>query len=251
MSSPNINRKLVKINLALMIIILLWAPAHSQVVRTIKAQPGEICMLLELGAIIVQSDDGPKVEMILPPGQRSEKYKSVDLQSGDIIKMFNGKSMSTPALIEETYNGLAIGDDIMLGLKRGKEIFMQKFPKGDTKDMPARMEIKKCPASGSEASMDFIDIGILPEEKEGHIFISDVIPELVLAFGENPPAAGDEIVNIQSRKITSLKEMLDIYNKLKVGDTASLTVLRDKKELGLTFMRVKPEGAGPVKMIVK
>jgi C-terminal processing protease CtpA/Prc len=256
-----------KINLALLATILLWAPADSQVAKTIKANPGEICMLQELGAVILKSDDGPRVEIVLPADQRPEKYRSVDLQVGDIIKMFNGKSMGTAGLIDTTYSALAIGDEIMLGVRRGKNMLMLKFAKGDPKDMPSSMIVKKCPASGgevsteadvvkcpatgTEVSTDFVDIGILPEEKNGQILISNIISELVSAFGENQPAAGDEIIKIQSQKIKSLKEMLEIYNGLKEGETASLTVLRDKNELTLTFEKSKAGSAGPVKMIVK
>ena len=211
---------------------------------------GDIFMLPELGAIIVKSDDGPKVEMVIPPEHRPEKYRTVDLQIGDIIKMFNGKSMKTVPMCEEIYKGITVGDDVKLGIKRGKEMLIQTFAKADENDMASQMMVKM-KTSEEDISADFIDIGLLLEEKDGKIFVADVISEMGFKFEGGQPAKGDELIRIQDDKITSPEDLKMKYDKIKVGERVSLVFLRDGKEVTLKFDKPEAKEAKPIKIIKK
>ena len=77
----------IKNSVIFVALVMLWLPSQAQVVKTmtLSGEPGELFMLPEVGGIIVKSDDGPKLEMVLPPDHRPENYKTVDIQAGDII----------------------------------------------------------------------------------------------------------------------------------------------------------------------
>lgn len=248
----------IKTSAIFVALVMLWLPSQAQVVKTmtLSGEPGELFMLPEVGAIIIKSDDGPKVEMVLPSDQRPENYKTADIQAGDIIKMFNGKSMKTVLLIEETYNALGIGDELKFGVRRDKDIFIVKFGKMDPKDAPGQMMIKTCPASGAGEIGDIIsnlvEIGLVLNEKEGQIFVADVITEMPTVFTGAQPETGDQLIKIQSHKITSTKELAQIYGKIKAGEKTDLTMLRGGKEIVLQFVKPKSgPGAKPVKIIRK
>ena len=241
---------LIKNSAMLIALVMLWIPAQAQVVKTMtfNSEDGEIFMLPEVGGIIVESDDGPKVEMVLPSDQRPENYKAVDIQAGDIIKMFNGKSMKTVALIKETYEALGIGDQLKFGIRRDKSVLMIKFIKMDPKDARGRMMVKTISMSDDGETdniiagniiTDLIDLGLLLEKKDGIIFVADVITEVSTAFKGTQPENGDQLIKIQSSKISSPKELTQIYDKIKAGEKVDLTVLRSGEEVILTFE--KPE----------
>ena len=194
--------------------------------------------------------------MVLPSDQRPENYKAVDIQAGDIIKMFNGKSMKMVSLMEETYNALGIGDELKFGVRRDKDIFIVKFTKMDPKDAPGKMMIKTFPAPGGgdigNIIPDLVELGIVLSEKDGQIFVADVITEMSTVFAGNQPENGDQLIKIQSHKITSAKELTQIYDKIKAGEKADLIMLRGGKEIILQFEKPKSGcGAKPVKIIQK
>jgi len=239
----------------LMALVMIWIPVQAQVVKTMtfNSEDGEIFMLPEVGGIIVESDDGPKVEMVLPSDQRPENYKAVDIQAGDIIKMFNGKSMKTVALIKETYEALGIGDQLKFGIRRDKSVLMIKFIKMDPKDAQGRMMVKTISMSDDGETdniiTDLIELGLLLEKKDGIISVADVITEMSTAFKGTQPENGDQLIKIQSSKINSPKKLTQIYGKIKAGEKAVLTMLRDGKEVVLQFEKPKEGDDGPIKII--
>lgn len=258
---------LIKNSAMLIALVMVWIPVQAQVVKTMtfNSEDGEIFMLPEVGGIIVESDDGPKVEMVLPSDQRPQNYKAVDIQSGDIIKMFNGKSMKTVALIKETYEALGIGDLLKFGIRREKSVLMIKFIKIDPRDAQGRMMVKTISMSDDGETdniiadniiagniiTDLIELGLLLEKNDGIISVADVITEMSTAFKGTQPENGDQLIKIQSSTISSPEELTQIYGKIKAGEKAVLTMLRDGKEVVLQFEKPKEGDGGPIKIIKK
>lgn len=252
------KKGLIKNSLILMALVMLWLPVQAQHVKTmtIGGDGGEIFLLPEVGGIIVESDAGPKLEMVMPSDQRPGDYKVVDIQAGDIIKMFNGKSMKTVSAIEEAYEVLEIGDDVKFGVRRDKDIFIVKFAKMDPKDASGTMMVKSCPASDvgdlSNVSTDLVDLGLILSEKDGEISVVDVITEMPSAFIGTQPENGDRLVKIQSDNISSTKQLTQIYSNINANEKASLTILRGVKEINLQFIKPKSgSGGASVKIIRK
>ena len=91
-----------------LILFMFLSLPQAQVMQTLKfeAGDGDMFMLPEVGGIVVESNAGPQLQMVLPNNHRAKDYKTLDLQVGDIIKMFNGKSMKTVSSLQETYDAL-------------------------------------------------------------------------------------------------------------------------------------------------
>ena len=97
------------------------------------AEDDNIFMLEEMGGIIQISDEGAVLQMIMPPEQRSEQYKDVDLVIGDVIKMVNGKKIDSGETLQKLYDDLKIGDEIKMAIMREKIVHIVSFPKGEKK----------------------------------------------------------------------------------------------------------------------
>lgn len=111
------------------------SPAPKQ--KTILTfQAGEVFMLPELGAVIVADTTGLRVEFALPAAQRAKAYRQVDFETGDFILMVNGKRTKTVEQLEKIYGALAVGDEVKLGLRRGKEMRISSFKKAAKDDQP-------------------------------------------------------------------------------------------------------------------
>ncbi len=248
----------IKSGMVLIALFMFWLPSQGQVVKTMtfESEDGDIFMLPEVGGIIVESDDGPKLEMVLPKDQRPDDYKALDIQVGDIIKMFNGKSMKKVSSIQEVYEVMEIGDEVKFGIKRDKSVMMVKFAKMDPKDAPGKMMIRTVggPGGGGIGNIvaDLIDAGLVLEEKDGKILVADVITEMGSVFVGTQPESEDQLIKINSSKINSTEELTQIYDQIKAGKKVELTMLRKEKEVLLTFE--KPEsgcGGKPFKVMKK
>ncbi len=245
-------------SLILIALFMFWIPAQAQIVKTMtfEAEDGDVFMLPEVGGIIVESDDGPKLEMVLPVDHRPADYKALDIQVGDIIKMLNGKSMKKVSSIQDAYEAMEIGDEVKFGIKRDKSIMMVKFAKMDPKDAPGKMMIRTAggPGGGEIGNIvaDLIDVGLVLDEKDGKISVVDVITEMASVFTGTQPESEDQLIKINSSKINSAEELTQIYGQVKAGEKVELTMLRKGKEILLTFEKPKSEpGSKPFKVMKK
>ncbi len=252
------TKGLIKRGIILTALLMFWVSTQAQVMKTMtfEAEDGDIFMLPEVGGIIVESDDGPKLEMVLPVDNRPDEYKTLDIQVGDIIKMFNGKSMKKVSSIQEAYEAMEIGDEVKFGIRRDKGIMMVKFAKMDPKDAPGKMMIRTIdgPGDGENGSIitDLIDAGLVLDEKDGKISVVDVITEMSSVFTGTQPESEDQLIKINSSKINSTEELTQIYSQIKVGEKVELTMLRKEKEILLTFEKPKSEpGSKPFKVMKK
>jgi S1-C subfamily serine protease len=133
---------------------------------------------------------------------------------------------------------------------------MVKFNKMDPKNAPGQVMVKKFPASGDgkigKIITDLIDLGLVLEEKDGGIYVADVITEMASVFDGNHPESGDRLIKIQDIGISSAENLTQVYGKIKEGDKASLTILRDGNEVALQFVKAKAgKDGGPIKIIQK
>lgn len=231
--------------------IILWFPmAAGAQVHSLKIEgDGEIFMLKELGAIISESDQGMSVLLVLPPKQRAGAYRDVDLQEGDIIMMFNGQRMKAAGQIEEAYDGLKIGDEIKLGIKRDKDMMIVTFAKANPDDLPGQMKIMKgssCPAS---SDMTLAGVGVTLKKEGGKLVVDEVIPELAGKFSGTMPEKGDVVLKIQGTAISQPEQLSEIFSKIENGEKVEMVLVRKGQEVVTGF--VKQECAGGKSLIIK
>jgi len=229
--------------------VVFWFQAAGAQVRTMRIEGGEVFMLKELGAIISEGDNGLTVLMVLPPEQRAKAYRDIDLQEGDVIMMFNGKKMKTAAQMDEIYEGMKVGDEIKLGIKRGKDMMIAALAKANEDDLPGQMKMVKregCPASGN---ITMTGVGLLLKTDNGKPVIDDVIEELTGDFSGPKPEQGDVLLKIQGTAIDKPEQVDEVLAKIKTGEKVDLVLKRGDEEIVTGF--VKPECSQDKPLIIK
>ena len=122
--------KLSLIFTGLLAIGLLLSPstqAQKMVTKTLDAD--QVFIIPGLGAIVSQENDTLKVLMVPPVGDRSKKFKSVDLEQGDIILMCNGKRTKTVKALRAAFEPVEIGSELKLGIRRGGRMLISSLYK--------------------------------------------------------------------------------------------------------------------------
>ena len=226
-------------------------PINSQTKQAIKIMgpEGDIFLLKELGAVITEADEKIKVEMVLPPDQRDEKYKDVDIRTGDFIKMFNGKSIKSVKQLEKVFNNLDIGAEVKFGIRRDREMLIEKFIKADPDKLPGKMMMMTVSEEDGGVASALLDVGLILKQEDGKIVVDEVIPEMAEVFGDNVPQKGDIITAIQGKALTGPEQLRKKCGESKSGETVVLTLARDSKEFTAEF--VKESSCSVQKKIIK
>jgi S1-C subfamily serine protease len=239
--------------------------------RIMTFEQGEVFFLPELGAVILKGDDGLTIEMAPPAANRPKAYREVDLTEQDLIMMFNGKRMKTIADMQSRYDSLAVGGDIRLGIKRGKEMRIVSFAKIDQSKMPQTHQIMlggdadsaEAQATGAPQKQVMMswsggagggeivalpELGLVFTEEDSAVVVASILPNAAAIFKENTPVEGDILKSIGEQVICSVKKFHELYEKIAVGQTVKLRFVHNKKE---TTVAVEKTEAPEQKMIIK
>ena len=236
--------------------------------KSIEAGPGGVFNLPELGAVIIGGEKEIKVEAVLPAEHRPKAYQDIDLQNGDLIVMMNAKRVKSAKEIEEIYNGLKVGEEVKLGIKRKVERFIASFAKADPKDLPQRTMMvmdtddaggqpgptRRIVMGGREFSGDVAPLpglGIIAGSKEGgEVRVLDLMPNASQAVGGADIKKDDVILALNGEKIKSAVQLGELYEKIAVGAKLELHYRRGEKSM--TASLVKPEApAGMIRNEVR
>jgi S1-C subfamily serine protease len=206
----------------------------------------EIFMLNELGAIMNEAEEGLEVLMVLPSAQLPEAYRQVDLRTGDVVMMFNGKRVNNVAEITGIYDKLSIGDEIKLGIKREKEMVIEKLKKADPSEMPKAMMVMKRPGEEGDINSAMLDAGFILKAENGRIMIDEVISELSDKYKGTTPSKGDVITTLQGNSLSQPEDLIQTYSGIEPGKKVEMTILRDGEELSISFIKETCAGAKPL-----
>jgi C-terminal processing protease CtpA/Prc len=204
--------------------------------------PDEFILIGEFGGMITVANDTVKVEMVAPPDQRPEAYKSLDIQVGDVIKIVNGKSLTSIKPLEEIYEKASPGDLIKLGIIRNQKPTLIKFTKANPDDMPGKMEMKIIGGPDGSALTPLLDAGLVLTVEDDQIKIADVIEEIHFEFSGYTPHEGDVITELNGQKLQSMEMLNEIYETIKPGETVNLTLLHDGKKQQTLFTKQADPG---------
>jgi PDZ domain-containing secreted protein len=215
---------------------------------------GDIVFLNELGAIIMPRDSAFVVDMVNQPDQRSKEYKSVDLRKDDIIIMINGKKAKALADLQTVYDSLAVGQDVKLGVMRGKDRMIISFVKADASKLPNRQVMafstegngdsvvtetihgdgvkgKKVmrfgPGEGNIAMVT--ELGLILNEADAKIKIVGIQNDAPASVKSSGVQTDDAVTMIDKSKVGSMKEFLAVYDKIKSGTEFTLAIDRGGK----------------------
>ncbi|UCD18074.1 MAG: hypothetical protein JSV44_03965, partial [Candidatus Zixiibacteriota bacterium] len=149
------------------------------------------------------------------------------------------------AHIEETYNKLAVGDEIKLGLRRNKDMLIETLIKADPDSLPALTMIQR-QEYGSSIASALLDIGLILTENDGKITIDDIVQELAGGITGGPPERGDVIQKIQGQTITDPGQLPQICSKIKTGEKVELVLFRNGAEVPISYMKQGCENGKPL-----
>jgi len=231
--------------------LVLFTPTISFAqARTVQLLPDQdVFMLSELGAVIVDSENGPTILMVIPREKRTEAYRDVDLREGDTILMVNGKKITGARRLKEIYEGLKIGDELKLGIRRGKEMLIESVVKADPDKLPAQVMMLKGGEGSDDVATVMAAVGLILREDDGQVVIDDVLPGMEDKFTGGLPHKGDVIVKLQETSITGPGQLSEIYAKLKANDQVRLTLDHQGTEVSISF--AKQECSGNKPLIIK
>jgi S1-C subfamily serine protease len=216
------------------------APGDS--VRIVRKAEGDVVLLPEVGALIIQDGEGLKVQFVQATQNRRAPYKTVDLRTEDHILLFNGRRVKRIADLRNAYDALAVGGEVKLGLQRGPEMLISSYAKGDPKDLP-RMQIRVANDSGENQEV-LPAVGVVLTEKEKRVVVQEVLPLETSAIAKRDVRSGDVIVRLNGRDVSSLKQFVEAYDRLEVGSRVEWSTERKGKSITVSFAKPKP--AGPV-----
>lgn len=251
--------------IALCLALMALTATVSAQSHSFQVNEGEMFMIPEVGAMVM-SDEGILTVDFMPPTDNIPKaYRDVDIEIGDIIMMVNGKKMKSADDLEKLYEALAVGDQIKMGIKRGKGMLIASFNKADEKDLPKRKVmtmsiggdgsgemttteggvVKTMSFGGDGQALSIIqELGLLLIAKDDQVVLANLLPNAVAVFGDEKIFEEDVLAEINGKKVTSTTEFEEIYNAIEVGNMFSLKFIHDGTEFSKTLKKPKSQSGG-------
>jgi hypothetical protein len=172
--------------------------------------------------------------------------------------MANGKKITGAQAIKALYDGLAVGAELKLGIRRGEEMMIATIKKADPATLPQRRmviaegdpgEAKGWESNGQhrlEIDDDAKDVtpingaGMIIGTKEKDIVVLALMPHAREILGDAAIAKSDKITALQGKPVTSVEQFNSDFEAIKIGEVVTITVIHAGKELKASF--TKPEG---------
>ena len=202
----------------------------------LKGQP---FVLQEVGAVIVATDGTLTIEHVMPHDNRPKAYADIDLREGDKILMANAKNIKSTKDLEELYNSVAVGSELKLGVKRNEEMFIVTLAKADQSHLP-KMRIKL--GGGGNDVEALPALGIMLKTENGKVIVADKLPNESAALSKSDVIEKDELTEMNGKRVTSLKTLIDAYDSLPVGSTVEWKLKRVDKSITVSFKKPQPKG---------
>lgn len=224
--------------------------------QMITAESGEAFIIPECECLALMKDSVISIVAVLEPAKRPDKYKTIDIQKGDILLMMNGKKATDANLLRQMYDSLSMGAEIKLGLKRGGKPMIVAFQKGEPIEggnMKMVLDTDGGAPGGQgggrmvkqfAGGVDFdevdalVQLGMVVGIAKGKAVVADVLPMADEVYGKTMPQSLDEIVSIDGKPIKGMESIESLRPLLVTAKKGTLVVKRDGKEL--TFNYVVP-----------
>lgn len=255
------NRKIYFCFFLIIMVFFAESLAAQVFVQKKGAGEGEIFFLNEAAAMLKDEDGTIKVDVVLPGEQRPKEYQNIDLKQGDEILMVNAKRVKSLKELEKIYNELEMGDEMKLGVRRGEEMFIVSFNKIDPEKLPKRkFMIREGEPEDMKPGEDrkifserikienkdgkikpVLEIGLILKEVENKVKVDKVIADLAKKEANFDAKEGDVIFSLNGEKIQTVHQFSGIYDKIETGQDVKFVILREKKEMEVTFKKPKEE----------
>ncbi|MBI5727697.1 MAG: PDZ domain-containing protein [Ignavibacteriales bacterium] len=227
--------------LAFLFISIVLGIQAQQIVRKLS-KGGGVFNLPEIGGVILGDNGKVFFDMMMPADDRKAEYKSLDIKKDDVILMMNSKKITSIKEVEEMYNGAKPGDEVKFGLNRAGKNFLVSFKKGDPSQFQGMRTIIKTSDGAGKGISPIDEIGILAEEKEGKVFLTDILPFAPEALKNSGAKEQDVIVSINGTKTRSIKEVKKQLEKIGKGEKFTLGLQSGGKQKSISLKKEKPKG---------
>lgn len=262
-NSAKLNHSILSLFVCLTVISVILTTSHAADekkreggaprMQMITAESGEIFIIPECECLAMMKDSVISILAVLEPEKRPAKYKSIDIQKGDVLMMLNGKKLTDATLLRTLYDSLAMGAEIKLGLKRNGKPMIVSYQKGepieggnmkmvmntdgDTPGGPGGGRVVKQFAGGED--FDEIDalvpLGILIGISKGKAVVADLLPMAGEVYGEKTPATKDELVSIDGKPVKGMETIESLRPSLVTAKKGTVVVKRDGKEITFNY----------------
>ena len=215
----------------------LAAAARAQVEVQRGGPPGSY-FLREVGAMLVpdKAGDAARVEHGVEPEQRPAAYREVELAAGDRILAVNGKRVRSAQDVKAAYEALAVGAQVELGVERGTDRRIVRFPKGDPAKLPQSQRVELRIEEDPNAATDAMPaLGVVLKQKYAAGSPIEVVA--VLPNGEAIFQQGDHVVGLDGKPVTRLADFGARWDEIAVGAKVTIEIERAGKRHTETFER--------------
>ena len=234
-------------------LLILAAPAMAFQAQ-MKMVTMELFEIPELGAEIADEGAGPKIMRAVPPEGRLDAYKSVDIQTGDMIMSANGSQIKTTDDLRGVLEAARAGDTVRLALKRGTKFSLATYVVADTEliDKAVKMSTaywnehpdagggpKMVRMSVGEDVIPWIDLAVLLTDSDAGVTVKERIEMPKFVTEDLALDAGDIITSLQGNSVKNCESFMEAYKTIEVGQKVALKVKRSGTAVDLTF--TKPE----------
>jgi len=225
-----------------------------------SVRAGVALQIPELGAAIVATDDGPRVDSLAPVSLRPEPYREVNIQVGDVVLTANGIRIKSLVDLQRRIDEAAPGEVITLGLQRMGGLAVAKYTKAGAAEVQVRREVSavseggeaQCQATGGArqaivkiegggaGKTPWVELDVVLDDSEGKVKVSQILDLPADIVTKVDIGTGDVILSIQDVKVSSAAELLDVFEKTKAGEQVNLSVERGGEVRTVTFEKKQP-----------
>lgn len=207
--------------LASAVLVLPLAAAAQQFVQR-RLDPATSVLLSELGAIAEERDGAVTLTTVFPATSRADAYRNLDVQEGDVLLMAAGETLRNIGHLREMYEGVAVGGEVKLAVRRAEDRFLLSFAKADPETLTTgggghrRMVMVR---GGGDVEV-VEELGIVVRRGDGKLTIAAAV-----APG-TPLAEGDVLESLAGTAIATVAELRTALGKLAPGADVEVGIVR-------------------------
>jgi len=210
-------------------------------------------------AMVLNSDGVFKFDFVSPADRRDPDFKDVDIRKGDVLIMLNGKRVKSVEQLHELFDAIKVGDEVKLGLRRGKDMLIASFPKAEMNQSGGGMVVTETEDAGNAGgpkvmtrtmtvggpegdAIPLVQFGAVLIEKDGTLQVGPKLQLQGMKAKEINLAEGDVVLAINGTDVKSAGQFRPVYDKLAEGADVNLKVKRGEETIDVTF--AKPSMGG-------
>ncbi|MGE0711134.1 MAG: PDZ domain-containing protein [Planctomycetota bacterium] len=184
------------------------------------------------GLLTRDSSDGLVVTYVQPESGGAQ----ADLSEGDVLVAADGARLRTRGDLDELLGARAVGDTLLVDVRRGQELYQAKVVLGARPDGPIGPQRGAAPF-----------LGVAVEQQDGRVLVREVAPDS--PAGKTGVAAGDKLRTLDGAAVTSVRQWLRALRAKQPGQKVALVLERGDRtltlELELAAFGAKAEAKRP------